>query len=38
MAGAVSLARTITDPGAKQKVLDTAPDRSDGDLSNFLHP
>jgi len=37
MAGAVSLARTITDP-AKQKVLDTAPDHSDGDLLNFLHP
>jgi len=38
MAGAVSLARTMTDPVAKQKVLDTAPDHSDGELLNFLHP
>ena len=38
MAGAVSLARTMTDPVAKQKVLDTVPDHSDGELLNFLHP
>ena len=38
MAGAVSLARTVTDPVAKQKVLDTVRDHSDGELLNFLHP
>ena len=38
MAGAVSLARTMTDPLAKQKVLDTVRDHSDGELLNFLHP
>ena len=38
MAGAVSLARTMTDPVAKQKVLDTVPDHSVGELFNFLHP
>ena len=38
MAGAVSLARTMTDPVAKQKVLDTVPDHSDGELLNVLHP
>ena len=38
MAGAVSLARTMTDPVAKQKVLDTVRDHSDGELLNFLHP
>ena len=38
MAGPVSLARTVTDPVAKQKVLDTVCDHSDGELSNFLHP
>ena len=38
MAGAVSPARTMTDPVAKQKVLDTVPDHSDGELLNFLHP
>ena len=37
-AGAVSPARTMTDPVAKQKVLDTAPDHSYGELLNFLHP
>jgi hypothetical protein len=38
MAGAVSLARTMTDPVAKQKVLDTVRDHSDGDPLNYLHP
>jgi hypothetical protein len=38
MAGAISLARTMTDPVAKQKVLDTARDHSAGELLNFLHP
>jgi hypothetical protein len=38
MAGAVSLASTVTDPVAKQKVLDTVRDHSDGELLNFLHP
>ena len=38
MAGAISLARTITDPIAKQKVLDTVRDHSDEELLNFLHP
>ena len=38
MAGEVSLARTMTDPAAKQKVLDTVRDHSDGELLNFLHP
>jgi len=38
MAGAVSLARTMTDPVAKQKVLDTVRDHSDGELLNCLHP
>jgi len=38
MAGAVSLVRTMTDPVAKQKVLDTVRDHSDGELLNFLHP
>jgi hypothetical protein len=38
MAGAVSLARTMTDPLAKQKVLDTVRDHSDGELLNVLHP
>jgi hypothetical protein len=38
MAGAVSLARTMTDPVAKQKVLDTVRDHSDGERLNFLHP
>jgi hypothetical protein len=28
----------VTDPVAKQKGLDTVPDRSDGELLNFLHP
>jgi len=37
MAGAVSLARTMTDPVAKQKVLDTVRDHS-GELLNVLHP
>ena len=32
MAGAVSLARTMSDPVAKQKVLDTVRDHSDGEL------
>jgi hypothetical protein len=32
MAGAVSLARTMTDPVAKQTVLDTVRDHSDGAL------
>jgi hypothetical protein len=32
MAGAVSLARTMTDPVAKQMVLDTVRDHSDGGL------
>ena len=32
MAGAVSLARTMTDPIAKQTVLDTVRDHSDGGL------
>ena len=36
--GAVSLARTMTDPVAKQKVLDTVRDPSDGELLNCLHP
>jgi hypothetical protein len=38
MAGTVSLARTTTDPVAKQKVLDTVRDHSDGELLNVLHP
>jgi hypothetical protein len=38
MAGAVSPARTMTGPAAKQKVLDTVRDHSDGELLNFLHP
>ena len=38
MAGAVSVARTMTDPIAKQKVLDTVRDHSDGELLKFLHP
>jgi hypothetical protein len=38
MAGAVYLARTMTDPVAKLKVLDTVRDHSDGELLNFLHP
>jgi hypothetical protein len=38
MAGAVSLPRTMTDPVAKKKVLDTVRDRSDGEFLNFLHP
>jgi len=38
MAGAVSLARSMTDPVAKQRVLDTVRDHSDGELLNFLHP
>ena len=38
VAGAVSLARTMTDPIAKQKALDTVRDHSDGELLNFLHP
>jgi hypothetical protein len=38
MAGAVSLARTMTDPVAKQKLPDTVRDHSDGELLNFLHP
>jgi len=38
MAGAVSLARTMTDPVAKQKVLDTLRDHSDGELLNCLNP
>jgi hypothetical protein len=38
MAGAVSLVRTMTDPLAKQKVLDTVRDHSDGELLNYLHP
>ena len=38
MAGAVSLARTMIDPVAKQKVLNTVRDHSDGELLNFLHP
>jgi hypothetical protein len=38
MAGAVSLARTMTDPVAKKKVLDTVCDHSDGEFLNFLHP
>jgi hypothetical protein len=38
MAGAVSLARTKTDPVAKPKVLDTVRDHSDGELLNYLHP
>jgi hypothetical protein len=38
MAGAVSLARTMTDPVAEQKVLDTVREHSDGELLNFLHP
>ena len=32
MAGAVALARTMTEPVAKQKVLDTVRDHSDGEL------
>ena len=35
MAGAVSLARTMSDPVAKQKVLDTVRDHSDGELKFF---
>ena len=35
MAGAVSLARTMTDPVAKQKVLDTVRDHSDGEFLIF---
>jgi hypothetical protein len=38
MAGAVSLVRTMTGPLAKQKVLDTVRDHSDGELLTFLHP
>ena len=38
MAGAVSLARSMTDAVAKQKVLDTVRDHSDGERLNFLHP
>jgi hypothetical protein len=38
MAGAVSLARTMTDPVSKRTVLDTVRDHSDGELLNFLHP
>jgi hypothetical protein len=38
MAGAVSLVRTMTDSLAKQKVLDTVRDHSDGELLNVLHP
>ena len=38
MAGAVSLARTMTDPVAKKKVLDSVRDHSDGEFVNFLHP
>jgi len=38
MAGAVSPARTMTDPAAKQKVLDTVRDHCAGELLNFLHP
>jgi len=37
MAGAVSLARTMTGPAAKQKVLDTVRDHS-GEVLNSLHP
>jgi hypothetical protein len=36
--GAVSLVRTMTDPLARQKVLDTVRDHSDGELLNYLHP
>jgi hypothetical protein len=38
MAGAVSLARTMTDHVAKPKVLDAVRNHSDGELLNFLHP
>jgi hypothetical protein len=38
MPGTVSLARIMTDPVAKQKVLDTVRDHSDGELLNVLHP
>jgi len=38
MAGAASLARSMTDPVAKQRVLDTVRDHSDGELLNVLHP
>ena len=37
MAGAVSLARTMTGPVAKQEVLDTVRDHS-GEVLNSLHP
>ncbi len=36
MAGAVSLARSMTDPVAKQRVLDIVRDHSDGELLNFF--
>jgi hypothetical protein len=38
MPGAVSLARIMTDPVAKQEVLDTVRDHSDGEPLNVLHP
>jgi len=37
MAGAVSLARTMTGPVAKQEVFDTVRDHS-GEVLNSLHP